>query len=102
VCAIPGINFGNNHDVRADLESWLQAAQCRQVVVAFDDQDKAGRPMREQHEALIWARYLAADLARSLLIKGKVLVLPTAWRDEKGKADWDGALAASVAGRIKL
>ncbi|MDE2099460.1 MAG: hypothetical protein KGL39_19570 [Patescibacteria group bacterium] len=102
VCAIPGINFGNNYDLRAELDAWLQAVQCRQVVVAFDDQDKSGRPMRERHEALIWARFLACDLARSLHIKAKVLVLPTEWRDDKGKADWDGALAGMLQGKIKV
>ncbi|MDE2103822.1 MAG: hypothetical protein KGL39_41675 [Patescibacteria group bacterium] len=102
VCAIPGINFGNNYDLRAELDAWLQAVQCRQVVVAFDNQDKSGRPMRERHEALIWARFLACDLARSLHIKAKVLVLPTEWRDDKGKADWDGALAGMLQGKIKV
>jgi hypothetical protein len=102
VCAIPGINFGSNYDLRAELDAWLQAVQCRLVVVAFDDQDKTGRPMRERHEALIWARFLACDLARTLHIKAKVLVLPTEWRDEKGKADWDGALAGMLSGKIKV
>jgi len=102
VCAVPGINFGNNYDLRAGLDEWLQSVQCRQVVVAFDDQDKSGRPMRERHEALIWARFLACDLARTLHIKAKVLVLATEWRDDNGKADWDGALAMMLAGKIKV
>ena len=102
VCAIPGINFGNNYDLRSELDAWLQAVQCRLVVVAFDDQDKSGRPMRERHEALIWARFLACDLARTLHIKAKVLVLPTEWRDDKGKADWDGALSMMLNGKIKV
>ena len=102
VCAIPGINFGNNYDLRSELDAWLQAVQCRLVVVAFDDQDKSGRPMRERHEALIWARFLACDLARTLHIKAKVLVLPTEWRDDKGKADWDGALSMMLTGKIKV
>jgi hypothetical protein len=58
--------------------------------------------MRERHEALIWARFLACDLARTLHIKAKVLVLSTEWRDDKGKADWDGALAMMLAGKIKV
>ena len=95
-CAIPGINFGNNYDLRSELDAWLQAVQCRQVIVAFDDQDKSGKPMRERHEALIWARYLACDLVRTRHVRAKVLVLPKEWRDEKGKADWDGALAKLV------
>ena len=101
VCAIPGINFGNNYDLRCDLEVWLQSVQCRLVVVAFDDQDKTGRPMRERYEALIWARFLASSLAQKLHVRAKVLVLPTGWRDDKGKADWDGALAGMLAGKIK-
>ena len=58
--------------------------------------------MRERHEALIWARFLACDLARTLHIKAKVLVLPTEWRDDKGKADWDGALSMMLNGKIKV
>ena len=102
VCAVPGINFGNNYDLRSDLDAWLKAVQCRRVVVAFDDQDKTGRPMRERHEALIWARFLACDLARTLHVRAKVLVLPADWRDEKLKSDWDGALAGMLAGKIKV
>ena len=93
VCAIPGVNFGANYELREELNVWLSAIGCAQVIVAFDDQDKTGKPMRDKYDALIWARYLAADLARTLHIKAKVLVLPTTWRDEKGKADWDGMIA---------
>jgi hypothetical protein len=102
VCAVPGINFGANYDLRSELDAWLQAVQCRYVVVAYDDQDKTGKPMRERHDALIWARYLASDLARTRHVKAKVLVLPTSWRDENGKADWDGALAGMVSEKIKI
>lgn len=96
VCAIPGINFGNNYDLREELEAWLKSVQCRQVTVAFDDQDKSDKPLRERHEAIIWSRYLATSLARKLFITGKVCVLPKTWRDQTGKADWDGALAKFV------
>jgi hypothetical protein len=93
VCAIPGINFGKDFILREELDAWLQSVQCRVVIVAFDDQDKSDKPLRERHEAIIWAQYLAADLQRKLHITGKVCVLPKEWRDANGKADWDGALA---------
>lgn len=96
VCAIPGINFANNFDLREELESWLRTVQCRQVIVAFDNEDKSHKPLRSRHEAVIWARYLAIDLARKLHITGKVCVLPNEWRDANKKADWDGALAKFV------
>jgi hypothetical protein len=96
VCAIPGINFGKDFILREELDAWLQSVQCRTVIVSFDDQDKSDKPLRERHEAVIWAQYLAADLQRKLHIVGKVLVLPKEWRDENGKADWDGAVARLV------
>jgi len=96
VCAIPGINFGKNFELRLELEAWLEQVGCRTVVIGFDDQDKSDKPREQRHEAMKWARYLCADLSRKLGIIGKVCVLPQAWRDAKGKADWDGALAKFV------
>jgi hypothetical protein len=48
---------------------------------------------QKRHEPTIWARYLAMALSRQLHIRGEVSMLPVEWRDAKGKADWDGALA---------
>lgn len=92
-CAIPGISFARNIELRADLETWLEAVGCRKVIVAFDDEDKSNKPMRLRHDAVKYARYLAIDLANKLHLRGTYAVLPQEWRNAKGKADWDGALA---------
>ena len=92
VCALPGITLGKHFELRLELEAWLEQVQCNRVVVAFDDQDPTGRPMRDRHQANIWASYLSHDLSRTLQIIGQTGILPKDWRDDKGKADWDGAL----------
>ena len=66
----------------------------------YDSENKADENLpgyqREKHrryDAHIWARYLARQLSKQGY-EGKVRVLPDEWRDESGKADWDGHLAA--------
>jgi len=92
VCALPGISFVKNHAYRADLEEWLQAVGCRRVIVAFDDEDKSGKPLAQRFDAKKYERYLAQDLATKLHLTGLVANWPPEWRNAKGKADWDGAL----------
>jgi hypothetical protein len=98
VCAIPGISFARNIEMRADLETWLEAVGCRRVIVAFDDEDKSDKPMRLRHDAQKYARYLAIDLGKKLHLMGLVAMLPKEWRNANGKADWDGALAMLLKG----
>lgn len=93
VCALPGISFARNEDYREDLEEWLLAVDCKRVIVAFDDEDKSHKQLQQRFDAVIYARYLATDLASKLHLAGKYLKLPTEWRNAKGKADWDGAAA---------
>ena len=93
VCAIPGITFGKHFELRLELEAWLEQVGCNRVIVAFDDQDNTSKPMRDRHAANIWARVLSHDLSRQLHIVGLTSILPRDWRDDKGKADFDGALA---------
>jgi hypothetical protein len=93
VCALPGISFARNEEYREDLEEWLRAVECKTVTVAFDDEDKSHKPLRQRFDSVIYAQYLAIDLAQKLNIVGKYLKLPEEWRDENGKADWDGAAA---------
>jgi hypothetical protein len=100
VCALPGISFAKNLNYRADLEDWLQAVGCRRVIVAFDDEDKSDKPMRQRFDALKYARFLAIDLARKLRLTGLVATLPHEWRNAKGKADWDGAMVKLLKGEI--
>ena len=53
------------------------------------------------HYQATWARYLATDLVQKLHLKGEVCVLPNDWRNRKGKADWDGALAQLIKEKAK-
>lgn len=99
VCSFPGISFGKSVETRYDLEQFLQGCHAKSVVVAFDDEDKSGAPKEKRYPAQIWARYLAEDLHRKMGLTTLVCTLPKAWRDEKGKADWDGALARMVHGK---
>ena len=93
MCALPGISFARNYNYRSELDDWLRAVECRKVIVAFDDEDKSGKPLRQRLDAVKYARYLACDLAKKLHVTGLFLQLPKEWRNAKGKADWDGALA---------
>jgi hypothetical protein len=99
VCALPGISFARNYEVRQMLEDWLHAVRCRRVVVAFDSEEKGDPSLpsfktdwRKRFDANKYARYLATDLYHRVHVTGLVGVLPNAWRNSKGKADWDGAL----------
>jgi hypothetical protein len=82
--------------MRMDLERWLTDVGARRVDVAFNDEDKSDKPMRERCETQIAARMLAISLSEELHLEGRVCVLPREWRNEKGKADWAGALARIV------
>lgn len=102
VAALPGITFAKNmdqagHTVREELDDWLKAVQCKRIVIAYDSEDKSTKELEKRHDARIWAGYLAEDLHRKLHVLTQVAELPAEWRNEKGKADWDGALARFVA-----
>jgi len=91
VCALPGISFAKNPAYRSELDDWLRAVACKRVIVAFDDEDKSHKPMRQAHDAEIYGRFLATELNLELKIPAMWLPLPVAWR-VNGKADWDGAM----------
>jgi len=91
VCALPGISFAKNPAYRAELDDWLRAVDCQRVIVAFDDEDKSHKPMRQAHDSQIYGRYLATSLNMDLKIPALWLPLPKSWR-VNGKADWDGGL----------
>lgn len=91
VCAMPGISFARNPQFRYELDEWLVEVGCRKAIVAFDREDNRTKPMRQRHDAQIYARYLAKDITRKANIPGFVLNLPDEWMTH-GKADWDGAL----------
>ena len=50
-CALPGISFARNYNYRSELDDWLRAVECRKVIVAFDDEDKSGKPLRQRLDA---------------------------------------------------
>jgi hypothetical protein len=93
VCALPGISFVRNLAYQAELVWWLREVQCKQVIVAFDSEDKAALPMPQRCDARKYGRYLAVELQRRHYFDARVLELPIAWRNDQGKADWDGAAA---------
>lgn len=92
VCALPGISYVTNPEMRMDLERWLVDVGARRVIVAFDDEDKSDKPMRSRFDAQRDARVLAIELSKQLHLEARVCVLPHEWRNSRGKADWDGAL----------
>ena len=100
VGSLPGITMAK--PLFSEVEDWLESLGVRQVVIAYDSEEKgiAGLPgfhpdARRRHDAQIWARYLA-DQVSKIGYEGKVCVLPKAWRNAQGKADWDGRLADSL------
>ena len=110
VCALPGINFARHDVIREELDLFLTAVKCRRVIVSYDNEEHGDQQkypdayradMNKRHDAQIWARYLATDLANKLHMRADVYVLPNEWRNEKGKADWDGALAMMAHGKLK-
>ena len=92
-CALPGISYVKHVEMRAELDRWLKDVGARKVIVAFDDEDNSGKPMHKRFDAVIAARVLAIQLATTLHVVARVCILPKEWRNEHGKADWDGALA---------
>ena len=103
IATLPGIQMSK--PMAGDIEDWLDAAVSpgRRVVVAFDAEEKGNPSLpgynddpKKRHDAQIWARYLAKEVTKEGY-EGRVCVLPNNWRDAKGKADWDGALAMLIA-----
>jgi hypothetical protein len=101
VCALPGISYARNPRTRMMLDEWLRSGGCRQVIVAFDREEKGDPKLPgyepdpgRRYDSLIYAFYLASDLARTLHIRARVCLLPKTWMNAAGKADWDGALAS--------
>lgn len=95
--ALPGITMAK--PLFGDIEEWLESTNVRQVVIGYDNEDKSNPELPGYQEdkwrrfdAQIWARYLARQLSKEGY-EGKVCVLPDAWRNAAGKADWDGRMA---------
>lgn len=97
VGSLPGISMSKQ--LLPDIEDWLSALGVRQVIVAFDNEEKGDpnlpgyKPEKwKRYDTEVWARYLAKRLTEAGYEAG-LARLPNAWRDPAtGKADWDGAL----------
>lgn len=91
-CAVPGIQMPRNEIFAEEMFSILREAGIREVIVAFDNEDKS-------HKADPWDRYdvdvyalYACHVLRGNGFLPSICTLPEDWRID-GKADWDGALA---------
>jgi len=100
---LPGIAMARVDTVRMELDEWLHAAICRECVVVFDNETKSDpelpgyQPKRHRRfDSEIYARWTAASLEKKSRVRGTMSRLPDAWKDEKGKTDWDGAMARFV------
>lgn len=100
--AMPGIQAIHNHYVADGCLRWLERVQPEQVVIVFDNEEKGNprlpgyKPLAlDRHDTAAWAMRTAKLLKREGYNVG-VASLPDAWRNEKGKADWDGDLAAQL------
>jgi hypothetical protein len=91
--AMPGIYFVNHWDVMEQIYAWLHQVWCRRVVVVYDNEVRTGS-INNITVVSVRARALCQKIAKRLRIAAETAVLPDAWRNEKGKADWDGAAAA--------
>jgi hypothetical protein len=100
VVALPGISFTRHYETREQLELFLRLSNAERVIVVFDNEDKATPGLagykadwQKRHDAEIHARYLATDLHNKLRLHCRVGTIPNSWRDDRGKADWDGIMA---------
>ncbi|MHB9010218.1 MAG: hypothetical protein ACYDC1_25185, partial [Limisphaerales bacterium] len=102
--ALPGITNAKNWFVTEPIFDWLLAAQRRMAdgfrsVVVYDNEEKGDPKLPgykvdkwDRFDSIVWARYLATLIDKQMY-SSTVGKLPDRWRDHKGKADWDGALA---------
>lgn len=102
-CAsIPGISNGKNPRVQEEIRHWLMLTGMKRVIIAYDNEEKSDPnfPMYKEdpakrYDTQVWALFLAKWLEKHGF-EGRVAWLPNEWRDEKGKADWDGVLARRI------
>lgn len=100
IAGLPGIAMAKQ--LFGDIEDWLYDLGLRRVIVAFDNECKDNpnfpgfkEDPNKRYDAEVWARFLCNRIA----LEGYdslVGHLPDAWRDAKGKCDWDGALAMLI------
>lgn len=102
VAAIPGISTAKKETMQREIGHYLRSVDAKRVIVAYDNEEKGDPNLasykedtRKRYDTEVWARYLAGWLKREGY-EATVAWLPAEWRDAKGKADWDGVLAARL------
>lgn len=108
--ALPGITMVKM--LFSEVVDWLEEVEIRKVLVVYDNEEKGDEKLPgyvkdewKRYDATVWGRYLARQLGKEGY-ESRVGMLPDAWRNAAGKADWDGRLrdlvnaeGARVAGR---
>jgi hypothetical protein len=99
VAALPGTSMAKSESVFEEIKAWLARENVDKCLVGYDNEDKSNPNLPgfkaekwKRYDTVIWAGYLALELVR-LGYETRVVLLPDAWRDEQGKADWDSACA---------
>jgi hypothetical protein len=102
----PGITFIRNPVFRRELLQILEDFGVTSVTIIFDNEVKNDPNLpgykadpQKQHDSQIWAEFTQKELAAwANRVSGVVKLgkLPDELRDPKGKADFDGILAAMV------
>ena len=108
VCGLPGIQQFQNIAVENELIDYLNDVNPTEVVIVFDNEEKGdpnlkgyNKDFEKRFDSIIYARVLAEKLEKWFPQKIiKVGNLPDEWRDENGKADWDGVLGRMATGDL--
>jgi hypothetical protein len=99
VAGVPGITMIKNLDVWGDILVLLKTVGAKEIIFAFDNEEQSDPALphykahlADRFEAEVWAR-IGAIRAEREGYTARVAHLPDEWRNTKGKADWDSALA---------
>lgn len=104
VCGLPGIQAFQNIAVENDLIDYLNEINPSEIIVVFDNEEKGdpslpgyNQDFEKRFDSIVYARVLTEKVEKwfpqSIV---KIGNLPNEWRDDKGKADWDGVLGRMV------
>lgn len=108
VCGVPGIQQIQNVAIENELIDYLEEVGPHEIVIVFDNEDKGDPSLKgynenfeQRFDSIIYARVLMEKLGKRFpIINVKAGMLPDEWRDENGKADWDGVLARMASGGL--
>jgi hypothetical protein len=108
VVSLPGIQYAKKASgtwmVAHELDEFLRLTKASALKTVFDNEDKGNPDLPGYHpdvearfDAVMYALVQARRIGRMDLggaVEGWFAMLPDEIRDAKGKADWDGVLAA--------